>query len=183
MELVNVDAKEIDDEISVEIASNNSSDSLIRVASNDNFDFMEPHLLDQNHNDEEPSVSTVQTNLNDDGNTAWSPRNNFTADSPYFKSFCDHEVQSLSLLTDAMREITSRTKTFCKTGSLVGEATRRLASSCRLRWDDEQNVEEGMTQEAIDKLVEARKKAVGGEMAELLEHLGKVRVSRIKSYK
>jgi hypothetical protein len=149
-------------ETDVENASNNSSD--------DNFDLGEPHLLDQNN--EEPSTpSTLPTTTPD----AWNPRHNFTADSPYFKSFCDHEIQSLSLLTDAMREITTRTKTLCQTGALMGEATRRLASSCRLRWDEEQNREDGMTPEEIDQLVTARRKAVGGEMAELLEYLGKVR--------
>lgn len=177
MQRADIDSKE--DEVAVENASNNSSDSLLQDTLNDNFDLGEPHLLDQkNDSDEEPSVST---NDNDE-DLAWNPRNNFTADSPYFKSFCGHEVQSLSLLTDAMREITSRTKTFCKTGALMGEAARRLANSCRLRWDDEQNSEEGMTQEEIDKLVEARRKAVGGEMAELLEHLGKVSVRRLQFY-
>ncbi|GAX21703.1 Arf-GAP with coiled-coil, ANK repeat and PH domain-containing protein [Fistulifera solaris] len=149
-------------EETVENASNNSSD--------DNFDLGEPHLL--NDSPEEPSTttSTLPTTTSD---AAWNPRHNFTADSPYFKSFCDHEIQSLSLLTDAMREITTRTKTLCQTGALMGEATRRLASSCRLRWDEEQSREDGMTPEEIDQLVAARRKAVGGEMAELLEHLGK----------
>lgn len=168
---VDTEVKEAEEESVLENASNNSSDSVIN---DDNFDLGEPHLLDQNDNDEEPSASTIQTINDDESNVTWNPRNNFTADSPYFKSFCDHEVQSLSLLTDTMREITSRTKTFCRTGALMGEATRRLARSCRLRWDDEQNLEDGMTQEEIDKLAEARRKAVGGEMAELLEHLGKV---------
>ena len=177
---VETDVKELEEENALENASNSSSDSILNDALNDKFDLGEPHLLDQNDNDnnEEPSASTVPTSISnndDETHVIWNPRNNFTADSPYFKSFCDHEVQSLSLLTDTMREITSRTKTFCRTGSLMGEATRRLASSCRLRWDDEQNVEDGMTQEEMDQLVEARRKAVGGEMAELLEHLGKVR--------
>lgn len=177
MERIDIDTKENEDETYAESGSNNSIDSINNDVLNDNFDLGElgePHLLDQNNDDEEPSVSTVQTTNEEDVSLAWNPRNNFTADSPYFKSFCDHEVQSLSLLTDAMREITSRTKTFCKTGALMAEATRRLASSCRLRWDDEQKSEEGLSQEAIDKIVEARRKAVGGEMAELLEHLGEV---------
>lgn len=106
----------------------------------------------------------------------WNARNSFTAESPYYSAFVDAEVESLSLLTDTMRDITSRTKTFAKAGNLMSEAMRRLAQSCRLRQDAAESSSEDLKTVPVQQndLYNRRRKAVGTEMASLLEHLGGV---------
>ena len=57
----------------------------------------------------------------------------FTADSPYFSSYIDTEMQSLNVLHDTVKDISARAKTFGKCGALMAEATRRLSQACRLQ--------------------------------------------------
>ena len=56
----------------------------------------------------------------------------FTSDSPYLQSYIDREMRNLNVLTDTLRDISARARTFGKCGALMAEATRRLSSSCRL---------------------------------------------------
>ena len=111
----------------------------------------------------------------DEGND-WSPHNSFLADSPYFSAFVENDVKSLSILVDTLQDISSRTKTFSKCGALMAEATRRLAFSCRLKRDndlsDDMTEAEKVAREA--KLSKERRRALGNEMADLLELLGEV---------
>jgi hypothetical protein len=100
-------------------------------------------------------------------------RTSFTADSPYFNSFCEKEIVSLTIMSDALKEISSRTKSYVQTGVMMVEATRQLASSCRLRRelgmdaDDEERTEE-------EAAFQQRKQAVGEEMVTLLGLLSNV---------
>lgn len=111
----------------------------------------------------------------DDSND-WSPHNSFLADSPYFSAFVENDVKSMSVLVDTLQDISARTKTFSKCGALMAESTRRLAFSCRLKRDND--LSEDMTEEEkVDreaKLGKERRRALGNEMADLLELLGEV---------
>lgn len=105
----------------------------------------------------------------------WSARTSFTADSPYFTSFCESDVRSLQILGDTLKDISARTKTFCKTGALMSEATRRLALSCRLRPERDNELEGFDNNPDIrEEAHRLRKKAVGEEMAALFDLLGSV---------
>ena len=131
----------------------------------ENIQFMQPHLILGGKDDDEATRP--------ENRVPWSPRNSFTAESPYFTSFCDSEVESLALLTDTMRDITSRTRTFSKTGVLMSEATRRLALSCKLRQDSYEEKENPVSFQ--ERMKDKRQKAVGQEMTTLLGQLGEVR--------
>lgn len=100
-------------------------------------------------------------------------RNSFTADSPYFSAFADHELKSLNVLGRTLQEVSERTKTFVRTGELMSEAARRLSSTCMLR-----GVNDGSESDDEDKRESEealRREAVGEEMSKLLELLGEVR--------
>jgi len=56
----------------------------------------------------------------------------FTSDSPYLQSYIDKEMRNLVVLTDTLRDISARARTFGKCGALMAEATRRLSGACRL---------------------------------------------------
>lgn len=101
-------------------------------------------------------------------------RISFTADSPYFTAYVESEQGQLQLLTETLEDISSRTKTFVRTGALMSEAARRLARSCRLRQEDADNEDEQRLAEDAEA-VGKRKQAVGDEMAKLLELLAEVR--------
>jgi hypothetical protein len=124
-------------------------------------------------------------NTNGSGNTSTSStpkppaviksRTSFTADSPYFTSFCDGEIKSLSTLSNSLRDISARTNTFCRTGALMSEAMHRLANSCKLR--PERNLSQDHPDEERhekEDVVQQRRQAVGEEMAKLLQLLGEV---------
>lgn len=102
-------------------------------------------------------------------------RTSFTADSPYFTSFCDGEIKSLNTLSNSLRDISARTNTFCRTGALMSEAMHRLANSCKLR--PERNLSQDHPDEERherEDVVQQRRHAVGEEMAKLLQLLGEV---------
>jgi hypothetical protein len=105
-------------------------------------------------------------------------RTSFTADSPYFTSFCDGEIKSLGTLSNSLRDISARTNTFCRTGALMSEAMQRLANSCKLR--PERNLSQDHPdeerREREDDVLQ-RRHAVGEEMAMLLQLLGEVSYS------
>jgi len=107
------------------------------------------------------------------------PRTSFTADSPYFEAFNSNEIKSLQSLTDTLSDISNRTTTFAKTGTLMSQAMRRLAISCKLRREmTESEAEEGKEPEEI---LQQRKRAIGEEMGQMLEHFGDVRNQKVKS--
>ena len=107
----------------------------------------------------------------------------FTADSPYLSSYTEKEMYNLTVLSDTVRDISARAKTFGKCGALMSEATRRLSQACKLqpsssssRRDSgivaaDQSEEEESRERAI---IAERRESVGEEMSEVLKVLGKV---------
>jgi hypothetical protein len=109
---------------------------------------------------------------NDDAGTS------FTADSPYFDAFCQSELSSLDTLSTTLGEISIRAKIFAQTGTMMSQATLRLANACKLKHggDDEdlEPSERGGLVAVDPALYTRRKKAIGDEMAGALELLGEV---------
>jgi hypothetical protein len=136
----------------------------------------EPHLIESSEEKDEDEVESSPTPKS---KTKWNSRNSFTTDSPYYTAFCESEVESLGLLTDTMRDITNRTRTFSKAGALMSEATRRLSQSCKLRQDVVTGEDQENQAESRENMAQRRRKAVGGEMTALLKHLGEVRYVRL----
>jgi len=137
----------------------------------EDFGLLQPHLVDSKDEDEEQeSNEEVQPERRKSSSSKWSSRTSFTANSPYFTSFSEHEVHSLGLMTDTMRDITARTKTFAQTASLMGEAAERLAASCRLQ----QDIEDGVIN---TDLKAQREKAIGAEMTSILGVVGQVSIT------
>jgi hypothetical protein len=104
------------------------------------------------------------------GNDGIVAQNSFSADSPYFGTYVENEIRHMAVMHDTLHDIASRTKTFGKCGSLMSEATRRLALSCRLRRpytvEDEK---EGVDKERRERAeVLERRRALGEEMTSLL---------------
>lgn len=103
-------------------------------------------------------------------------QNSFSADSPYFSSYVDNEMYSMSIMNDTLKDIAARTKTFGKCGALMSESTRRLALACRLRRPVV--VEEGKDAEEVElhheMEVAARRRAIGDDMAGLLAVMSEV---------
>jgi len=99
----------------------------------------------------------------------------FTADSPYFTSYVDKEMKNLNVLTETLRDISSKAKTFGKCGVLMSEATRRLSQSCKLQSAKVINVD-GIANdgEKERQAVSEREKSVGDDMAGVLQVLGQV---------
>jgi hypothetical protein len=138
-------------------------------------------------------MATVQTSPSEESKEGGSPsrtlsitlkgasgtseaQNSFSADSPYFSSYVENELDSMQVMDEVLRDISARTKTFGKCGALMSEATRRLALSCRLRRpyvaEDEKEME---VQEQIrEREVAERRRAVGEDMASLLSVMAEV---------
>jgi hypothetical protein len=123
-----------------------------------------------------PEIDDPLMGKEGDDSNDWSPHNSFLADSPYFSAFVENDVKSLSTLVETLQDISARTKTFSKCGALMAESTRRLAYSCRLKRDhdlsDDMTEAEKASREV--KLSKERRRALGNEMADLLELLGEV---------
>jgi hypothetical protein len=123
-------------------------------------------------------------------------RTSFTADSPYYTSYVEKEMRQVEVLSETLKDISARAKTFGKYGALMAESTRRLASACRLEKqrhqqqrtnsntseraasasDDEGDVSASKRQEQEDRSLEERRDAVGEEMTSVLTLLAEVRV-------
>lgn len=133
--------------------------------------------LDDVPRDRSPSSSPPPSMNHPDLSHIQNERTSFTADSPYFSSFCEKEIYSLNMLSDSLRGISARTKALVQSGTDMVEATRNLALACRLKrvdsnTDDEPNADE----EAAYQL---RKQAMGEEMVTLLGLLSNVSGSMI----
>lgn len=109
----------------------------------------------------------------------------FTADSPYYTSFCEAEMRQVTVLSETLKEISQRAKTFGKCGALMAESTRRLSSACRLEQptsgnnnnngsDDEGDVEAAQRRE--ERAQQERQEAIGQDMSSVLSLLAEVRI-------
>lgn len=112
------------------------------------------------------------------GNDGISAQSSFSADSPYFSTYVENEVRRMSIMHDTLYDISARTKTFGKCGSLMSEATRRLALSCRLRRpytaEDERELVDKERRERAE--VFERQRALGEEMTSLLVVMAEVSI-------
>jgi hypothetical protein len=110
------------------------------------------------------------------GSQGTEAQNSFSADSPYFSSYVDSELRSMSVMHDTLRDLAGRTKTFGKCGALMSESTRRLAMSCRLRRpymaEDEKEME--IQEQQMERDVTERRHALGEDMAGLLSVMAEV---------
>lgn len=106
--------------------------------------------------------------------------NSFTADSPYYTSFCETELRQVSVLSETLREISSRAKTFGKCGALMAESTRRLSSACRLEKQTTTTGSDDEGEESISKMEKdervklERQEAIGQDMTSVLKLLAEV---------
>ena len=103
----------------------------------------------------------------------------FTSDSPYLQSYIDREMRNLNVLTDTLRDISARARTFGKCGALMAEATRRLSSSCRLnpqtaKTSADNDEEESSDREEQLRVINERRESVGEEMTNVLAVLGEI---------
>jgi hypothetical protein len=92
-------------------------------------------------------------------------------------------MKNLNVLSDSLRDISSKAKTFGKCGALMSEATRRLSQSCKLQsFQNGANKSESPPYDDVGtflsdkdkKAYSERKASVGEEMAGVLQVLGKV---------
>jgi hypothetical protein len=128
------------------------------------------------YEDSDKDLSVDDPLLEQAENQDWSPHNSFLADSPYFNAFVENDTNSLSVLIETLQDISTRTKTFSKCGALMAESTRRLASACRLERENDftEDMSELERAQREAKLSKERRRALGNEMADLLQLLGEV---------
>ena len=112
---------------------------------------------------------------------SYKARTSFTADSPYYTSFCELEMRQVTILSETLKEISARAKTFGKCGAIMAESTRRLSSACRLETqsppnnsDDEGDVQAKTERDFKDQ--QERKQAIGKDMSNVLQLLAEVRL-------
>ena len=108
------------------------------------------------------------------GDQQWTPKRSFLAESPYFSAFVEKEMHEIGLVTDVLNDISSRTRSFTKYGSLMAEATMNLSLSCRLRREEASQDEIKFSSQELDRELERRRQALGPEMSDLLGILGEV---------
>lgn len=152
---------------------------------------------------DQTTLSTSAASLSDDRDSSNNNNNNtnttksnnapssaipsFTSDSPYLQSYIDREMRSLAVLTETLRDISARARTFGKCGALMAEATRRLSGACRLNTPtsgaknnsgssaEVGGGEEGSVEyEEQMRVMKERKESVGEEMTNVLSVLGDI---------
>lgn len=130
------------------------------------------------------SRSNSGTNNASNNNTPSSAIPSFTSDSPYLQSYIDREMRNLHVLTETLRDISARARTFGKCGALMAEATRRLSSACRLNppngssggGNNTRSSESGeeTDQDEQMRVMTERQESIGDEMTSVLSVLGEI---------
>ena len=121
------------------------------------------------------SAPSINTKLNA------NVQNSFSADSPYFTSYIENEMNSMHVMHQTLTDIAARTKTFGKCGTLMAESTRRLALACRLRQSRSEDEKEGEEAERRQEAeVAERRRAIGDDLASLLGVMSDVSSNRRK---
>eukprot|EP00571_Detonula_confervacea_P016988 CAMPEP_0172304842 /NCGR_PEP_ID=MMETSP1058-20130122/6213_1 /TAXON_ID=83371 /ORGANISM="Detonula confervacea, Strain CCMP 353" /LENGTH=989 /DNA_ID=CAMNT_0013016231 /DNA_START=74 /DNA_END=3043 /DNA_ORIENTATION=+ len=139
-------------------------------------------------------AAPARTQKRNDNTTSITPSSaipSFTSDSPYLQSYIDREMRNLSVLTETLRDISARARTFGKCGALMAEATRRLSTACRLnpptsaaggsvtavvtggRASESGEGEESETDEQM-RIMRERQESIGDEMTSVLTVLGEI---------
>jgi hypothetical protein len=109
------------------------------------------------------SFPSINTKLNA------NVQNSFSADSPYFSSYVENEMNSMHVMHQTLNDIAARTKTFGKCGALMAESTRRLALACRLRQSRTEEEGDGEEAERRQETEAAeRRRAIGEDLTGLL---------------
>lgn len=90
-------------------------------------------------------------------------QSSFTADTPYYTAHVHKEMRNIHVLTETLRDISSKTKSCTKCSRLLSEATKRLSSACKLQ---SSKVTSDNEDEAI---VQERRDCVGKEMEGVLK--------------
>jgi hypothetical protein len=115
----------------------------------------------------------------------------FTSDSPYLQSYIDREMHDLHVLTETLRDISARARTFGKCGALMAEATRRLSGACRLNpvssgnnngsSSSSDNNNNGTSKDDtansndhLAAIMTERRQSIGDEMVSVLSVLGEI---------
>ena len=115
----------------------------------------------------------------------------FTSDSPYLQSYIDREMHDLHVLTETLRDISARARTFGKCGALMAEATRRLSGACRLNpvssgnngpsSSSDNNNNNGTSKDDttnsndhLAAIMTERRQSIGDEMVSVLSVLGEI---------
>ena len=126
-------------------------------------------------NDEDDVILPSKTDDDLEEAVPHSSLPSFTSSSPYLSSYVSREMRNLHILTDTLRDISARARTFGKCGALMAEATRRLSSACRLgsvENDTEQT--EGSENEKATEEERLRRESIGEEMTATLALLGDI---------
>jgi len=115
--------------------------------------------LHETHSKDE---ETSKEDTNDDGFEK-NQSSSFTADSPYYTSYVHNEMRNIQVLTETLRDISSKTKACTKCSRLLSEATKRLSSACKLQSSKVTNDNEDTF------IVQERRDSVGQEMEGVLK--------------
>mmetsp|Transcript_7832 Transcript_7832/g.9102 ORF Transcript_7832/g.9102 Transcript_7832/m.9102 type:complete len:848 (-) Transcript_7832:1233-3776(-) len=146
--------------------------------------------LDVNSSPLKNSIQCRESNKNDVTNFNANVQNSFSADSPYFSSYVENEMNSMQIFHQTLNDIAARTKTFGKCGALMSESTRRLALACRLQQphsDEDGDCEKAERHREAE--VAGRRRAVGedmagllGVMSEMLEEIAEAQIQMTRSF-
>ncbi|KAL7544128.1 hypothetical protein ACHAXR_013522 [Thalassiosira sp. AJA248-18] len=130
------------------------------------------------------SSSSSSSSNNNNSTTPSSAIPSFTSDSPYLQSYIDRDMRNLVVLTETLRDISGRARTFGKCGALMAEATRRLSSACRLNPPNPpannsgggETVGGSFSDENDEQMrvMKERQESIGDEMTSVLTVLGEI---------
>lgn len=104
----------------------------------------------------------------DDDNVIVKNQSSFTADSPYYTARVYHEMRNIHVLTETLRDISSKTKACTKSSRQLSDATKRLSSACKLLSSKVPSDDKDET------IVQERRDSVGQEMEGVLNVLSSV---------
>ena len=113
------------------------------------------------HSKDEIPRATKAASDNDD-DVIVKNQSSFTADSPYYTARVHHEMRNIHVLTETLRDISSKTKACTKSSRLLSDATKRLSSACKLQSSKVASDDKDET------IVQERRDSVGQEMEGVL---------------
>ena len=164
--------------------------TLSNTMSRESSDGMDEDSIGKGDVIEPPADDVILPTKTDDGPEETAPTSSlpsFTSSSPYLSSYVSREMRNLHILTDTLRDISARARTFGKCGALMAEATRRLSCACRLGSVEKNAAEKtvnmgeessasqsGITSEISSEEEKLRRESVGEEMTMTLALLGEI---------
>jgi hypothetical protein len=105
------------------------------------------------------------------------PSTSFTADSPYFKTYVENEIEDLETLKAVLAEISQKAGIFGANARLMIQSMRELAQACRLKCDMEKLDGESEIERKHRELgyLKERRSCLGEDMVAVFKNLGQVR--------